>query len=349
METDLLTKLLRLSLSAAADPETEQAPSDLPETPEPWEALSEEARNHRLEPLFGFVLSRRGLLESVPQPFRTSLLQAYRQTLRRNMLHCWVVSQLLPILEQKGIAPILFKGIVLCDAYYPDIGARPMADVDLLIEPPMYEATVEALERCGCLPEHPREGHATAFCGPTNMAIDLHEVFTLFPPEEREQVTEELLLPSLGGQAARTWEPNAMLIHLVVHLTGHRPKTGLLLGWLVDMAFLVQQRGGDLDQRTLEQLAPRPVDLALLWRILGYLQAEWGLSIPPHLSAGVAGHPPLSIGGILRDRRLALWKLPRLRGWVKLLAAGIGARQRPTARLPRVSDLALGLLPGGRD
>lgn len=347
---DLLPILLRLTLSDSSDSECLRFIEASPQSAGAWQALHREANAHRVGPLFAHVLSRRGLESRIPSEQRSALGASYRRTRRANTMQMWVLKTLLPLLSEQGISPIMFKGMVLSDVYYPDLGTRPMGDIDLLVHPEEREAVAAALSRCGLQPVMEKGViHKTNFRDALGVTVDLHQEFLLFPPEGRDRTTEEVVMPGLDGQVVRTWEPNAMLIHLIVHLSGHQPDTGFLLGWLMDIAFLVRKRGEELRLSVLEGLSPSDGELSLLWRVLGFLEVDCGLQIPSDLSGAVSGKKPLSLPGIRRDRRLALWGLPGMRGWYRLLACGVGVRERPPWAYPEASDLVLGLIPGGRE
>ena len=260
-----------------------------------------------------------------------------------------VLRDLLPALAKAGVSPILFKGIVLADAYYPDLGTRPMEDVDMLIQPGESETVAAAFAELGFAQsgEWGSSG-AVIFHNALGVCFDVHERFLLFPLDMRAEITEELEMPGLGGRRVRSWEPNALLVHLLVHLAEHRKKTGFVLGWLLDLAFVVQRRGAELELERLAGLMPDRDGLLLLWRVLGFLQSDCGLVLPAALVAPVGAQRPLRLVGILRDRRLALWGLPGLRGWMRLLACRLGRRKLQEGGYPRMSDLLLGLLPAGR-
>ena len=348
---ELLPKLLRVVL---AGPKASAAANSTPILPQKdaaaWQAGLDEVRAHRVAPVLGYMLRSLGLDRTVPAPYAAALAGDYRQTLVANTLLMRNLGQLLPALADVGVRPIVLKGALLANVYYPDLGARPMGDLDLLIRPEESTAVQQVFTTMGFAAhgEWGVEG-AVYFRNAQGVVFDVHDRFTLYPPEMRDGITTEVAMPSLAGQMVKCWEPNALLVHLLVHLWGHRSLAGLILGWLLDLAFVVQRDGASLCPDRLKSLMPNPQQQQLLWRALGFLQTQAGLVIPEPLRASVDGVRPLSLEGILRDQRLARWGLPGLRGWLRLLACRMHLKARPGASYPSMGDLAKGLLPAGRE
>lgn len=286
----------------------------------------------------------------VPAPCDAAFVSDYRQTLVANTHLMRTLEQLLPRLAGGGVRPIVLKGALLANVYYPDLGTRPMGDIDLLIRPDESAVVLKAFTAMGFAPhgDYDLDG-AVYFRNSRGVIFDVHARFSLFPPEMRDGITEEVAMHGLGGQSVKCWEPNAQLVHLLVHLWGHRPLSGLILGWLLDFAFVVRRDGARLCPRRLESLMPHPEQLRVLWRALGFLREQAGLIIPDHLQGSVDSEPPLRLPGILRDQRLARWGLPSVRGWLRLLACRLHLKTLPGAKYPSMSDLARCLLSSGRD
>ena len=291
-----------------------------------------------------------GLDRTLPAQYGANLVSDYRRTLATNTQLMHALGQVLPALAEAGVRPIAFKGILLANVYYPDLGTRPMGDIDLLIRPEESSVTSQAFTALGFEPhgDYDLDG-AVYFRNSSGVIFDVHTRFSLFAPEMRDGITEEVAMPGLGGQSVKCWEPNAQMVHLLVHLWGHRPLSGLILGWLLDLAFVVRRDSARLCPERLENLMPQPEQLTMLWRALGFLRGQAGLVIPEALQASVDSVPPLRLQGILRDQRLARWGLPSMRGWARLLACRLHLKTLAGAKYPSMSDLAGCLLRSGRD
>jgi hypothetical protein len=59
------------------------------------------------------------------------------------------LDETLDVLAQAGIEPVLLKGAALCYTLYPSMADRPMADIDLLVEPGQARRAREELLRAG--------------------------------------------------------------------------------------------------------------------------------------------------------------------------------------------------------
>lgn len=296
------------------------------------------------------MLRSTGMDRMVPTPYDTTFANDYRQTLAANTLLMHTLRQLMPALAEAGVRPIILKGALLADVYYPDLGTRPMGDIDLLFRAEEARVAHPVFKAMGFTPRDDNTSNdAIVLRNSRGITCDVHHHFSLFPPEMRDGITEEVAMPSLGGQPVKCWEPNAQLVHLLVHLCGHRPFSGLIIGWLLDLAFVVRRDGERLCPKQLESLMPHPKQLRMLWRALGFLREHAGLIIPKDLQESVDSEPPLRLPGILRDQRLARWGLPSMRGWLRLLACHLHLSTPPMANYPSMSDLAQSMLPSGRD
>ena len=75
----------------------------------------------------------RGLQDEVPEPARSSLAEAHAGATARNALLLSEAARVQAGLAGAGIESIVLKGPGLLVAHYPDIGARHVGDVDMLV------------------------------------------------------------------------------------------------------------------------------------------------------------------------------------------------------------------------
>ena len=137
-------------------------------------------------------------------------------------------------------------------------------------------------------------------------------------------MTTDLPTQHMKTRALPVLEPNAMLVHLIVHLDGHRHETGPILCWLLDIAFVLQKWGECLKLERIEQLMPTKKNLIFLFRTIRFLEHEFGEKPPECLAEPIKDLKPFTLPDVLRQRRLALWGLPSLRGWLRLTAIQLG-------------------------
>jgi hypothetical protein len=236
-----------------------------------------------------------------------------------------------------GIQPVACKGVVLQGEYYPDPGTRFMQDLDIWVPGDFRLACESVLLQLGFrpLPRHlPDGGNYRNTAGVT---IDLHWRMRLFEgvPGGFESLTVEA--PSGGF---RVFEPHAMLTHLCVHMLGHYPDTGPMLCWLLDLGFVLRKVGDQVDVARLQTLMPSARHWLTFLRSIGLLGRELGFELPGPLARAAGRVEPLSFASALRLRRLALWGLPALLGWGRLLATLAHVRDADGLSRPSFSDLS---------
>jgi hypothetical protein len=215
-------------------------------------------------------------------------------------------SEVLPILarmEAEGLAPAVIKGFHTAHAYFPEAGARPMADVDVVVAPEHIARAVEILREAGLVTEGSaptaykrewtRPGDEKVWShelwhARSTWRIELHDglnfnavvanVDTPQTPTLRDMMT-------IDGVALRVADPNELIALVATHGSTELYSQRLLR--LVEVVLIARRAHalGQLDwaaveenlalRRTLpfaypllvlvEQLAPGTVD----WRALG--------------------------------------------------------------------------------
>jgi hypothetical protein len=338
----LLRSLLRLPLEEDGSEALDRLATSIGEAPaSAWTEATEALRLHELLPFAGYGLRTHRLEGRVPPATRDTLASAYYESLLRNLCAVELLKDVHERLVERGVEPVLWKGIVLATAFYPDLGARPMADLDLAIDAAERIATLEVLEAAG-LVRRPELDTADAIHleHPCGVLIDLHHRVRLFEGHERAALSRPIALPAAGLDSARVLGPEAMITHLVVHLSGHLRSSGPLLRWVLDFAPVARRWGAELDRDRTLALLPSPHELALLLRLFGFLDRELGQPPPPAFAGLAAGVRPLALAEILRRRRLAQWGLHSPRGWARLALCRLGLRARGPRAFPRAGDFA---------
>jgi len=148
-----------------------------------WQRFVSLALAHQLAPLAYRRLraTRPGV---VPPQVVEALAAAYNRTLAANVLLYDRLRRILEAFRRAGIPVLLLKGAVFAQTLYPSIGARPMGDLDLVIQPGELENVEAILQEFGYRPQghgtRPREYHlrygGEMSYGPPKSwpAIDLH-------------------------------------------------------------------------------------------------------------------------------------------------------------------------------
>ena len=177
---------------------------------------------------------------------------------------------------EAGLPMMALKGAALHAIGLYEPGERPMADVDLLVQPQDAERSARVLESLGfreCSRSWkervfvPLDGHAAGALGEhrdNDIKIELHERIcerlplritditnSVFPPRAR---------PGLNGYASSA----ALMAHLLLHAAGSMTDQGLRLLHLHDLALLTRHMTeADWD----ELLAQRSTERGLWWAL----------------------------------------------------------------------------------
>ena len=94
-------------------------------------------------------MSLRGLEEEIPEPARTVLREAHAGATARNALLLSEAAEVQEAFTAAGIESVILKGPGLLVAHYPDIGARHVADVDILVREGDVARAVEVAKGMG--------------------------------------------------------------------------------------------------------------------------------------------------------------------------------------------------------
>jgi len=118
--------LLALGTERPALPEAAGAVRD-------WEGVLEIARAGSVAESVWSALLLRDLEGAVPEPVRSALADAHAAATARNALLLSEAASAQEALDAAGIPSVVLKGPGLLVAHYPDIGARHVGDVDILV------------------------------------------------------------------------------------------------------------------------------------------------------------------------------------------------------------------------
>ncbi len=309
--------------------------------PASWLGALDVLAPHKVFPLIAYRLREHGLHATVPEEARARLAEMHEQVRARNALLMITLARVLRAASQRGEAPVLLKGILFADSYYPDFSTRPMSDLDLLAAPGRDEALFALLAELGFRPSfhHAVQRHSITFMNRAGVFCDAHRRLPMFDGEPWQAITYEIALQRIRGVRARVLEPNAMLAHLAAHMHGHAPELGPVLLWIVDLAFLLRRSAPELELTRVRRLMGSDHAWALLLRLVRLLE-QAGEPMPAALARAARPVPALSLAALLRQRRITPWGLPAPLGWVRLLAHQLGLHHsdRPVPRLP---DLVL--------
>ena len=115
-----------------------------------WPALFQLAEHHGVLPLVAYNLLHH--LPDVPEDISQSLRSAYEANSQRSLWFAGELARLLEHFTKREIRTIPFKGSVLAQSAYGDLGLRSFFDLDFLISPAQFEQAKQALAEIGYHP-----------------------------------------------------------------------------------------------------------------------------------------------------------------------------------------------------
>jgi hypothetical protein len=98
-----------------------------------WNALAHKAHAEGIGPLLYWKLSKSEQFSSLPEETRNFLRILYAGTKMQNQRRFKDLKTLSNLFYQANISAVVLKGACFALTIYPDIGLRPMSDMDLLI------------------------------------------------------------------------------------------------------------------------------------------------------------------------------------------------------------------------
>jgi Uncharacterised nucleotidyltransferase len=220
----------------------------------------EAAVHHRVG---GFVLAAgaRGRVE-LPAAQREELAARFAVMALHSALLRSELPTVVAALDAAGSAPVLIKGPVIADRYYPDPGLRTFADLDLLVQRERLGAAVGALAeagyeqllefRPGFGERHGHDVHVVRRIGNSRVDVELHWRIGDDPVSSAldwgRLRSGEHRLP-LNGCSVAVAGPAEQLLVLAVHLLSDRAKR---LVWIEDLVLAGGAAAEDEWERAFE-------------------------------------------------------------------------------------------------
>ncbi len=118
-------------------------------SPEDWHLLANKAEEEGVGPLVYWSLSKSGKFSSLPELARNLLRAMYSSTWMHNQKIFKELEVLARLFHQADIPVVVLKGVCFALTIYPDIGLRPMQDMDLLIPAVKISQAVQIATSCG--------------------------------------------------------------------------------------------------------------------------------------------------------------------------------------------------------
>lgn len=237
-----------------------------------WEALPAQAELHGMGPLLWHHLQG----ADIPESTRRTLRGLYLRDRALNQVHTKALLELLDLLGQGGIRPLVLKGLALAWQAYPDPALRPVSDIDLLLEKEDLLSALNLLERVGYRVNAPLgQGNRlpkeltadSPPCDGVSTHVELHHydpahrtINDNSPDDEFRDIREPPQRLTIEGCDVYTTSPLDTLPYLMRHLTRHlfdaRADRPVSFKWMADITSLVERQARDLDWKALLRRDP---------------------------------------------------------------------------------------------
>jgi hypothetical protein len=269
--------------------------------------------SRRLLPL----LYTRLVAESAGDPLLPRLEQAYRDTAAGNRVLLQAIAGVVRTLNRAAIPTLVLKGLALLVRGLIPVGARPMADADLLVPETRALAARDELLGTGWQPVDPVDvdllavRHSIGFVSAAGARLDLHwhVLAECLEPGADDTFWQAAEPVEVGGAPSRTLSAADMLLHTVVH--GVRWSRMPPVRWAADAAILLRSARPPVDWDRLADEAERRRLVLPVGDALGYLHDALELPVPDAVRTRLS-RVAVSIGERIEHRlrmgRRTLWR-----------------------------------------
>ena len=206
-----------------------------------WAYFFEQCQTQGLSSLVYKTLLKIDHIETIiPPDIWSSLRDVYYSTTTSNILIFQTLKRISTCFEKQSIQVIVFKGPMLAESVYRDIGLRPMGDIDILVKKEDVAKTDGILRDLGYsisfgidLLDPPLGLYRNALLyqrlGSLSISVHVHwHIINSLPYHERviqmidiDRIWRESIPIQLGGVTLRTFSPHHQIIYLSMHVFNH--------------------------------------------------------------------------------------------------------------------------------
>ena len=280
-----------------------------------WNHFLSIAQKEGLGPLIYWTLSKSGKFSSLPAPVQKALRAMYSGTWMQNKKMIRELEALVATFHQAEIPVVALKGISFVLTIYPDIGLRPMGDLDLLVPKEKLAEAIQIANRAGyeaLRPEaHPglRDLLYHEIClqktGPQTITLELHhslvadKSYIYAVPVDWFWSQTELLDPSLHSRLKNlhVLSPEAQILFASAHAILQHGGMSAPMRWFYDLDRMIHFYSERIDWDVLLSQARIFEWSSALDAALAQTMAYFNTPIPDHvrtsLSKQTDRHRPL--------------------------------------------------------
>lgn len=271
-----------------------------------WEKLYGLAVEGRLTPLFAHKSP-----QGAPDWFRERCRRDLRENQGHHILLYQQLSKIMDAFAAAEVPLIVLKGPAHADLVYPNPSWRPMVDIDLLVKPADWAASIEILEQLGFASEASDWSDLTEELtgqiallkpmGPAVTAVELHRDLRML--SERMAVRGEVNLERawaearsyvVAGARALTLSPEDTVVYASTHWAQHHFFSSI---WLLDIALMASRH--DIRWDKLVRQAHLDGTAHFLWCALFLGQSLFMAPVPPEVLTAL--QPPFPKGPAIRQ------------------------------------------------
>jgi hypothetical protein len=290
-EFDPLKVLLNL---LAPDPAQDEHSSLLSQMDtEQWSMLIDEVNQQGIAPLFYTLLVNLNNSHKLEIPQKEKLHQTHISTAAKNMLILYETEMILAALQLSGIPAAGLKGIYLLENIYPDIGARSMSDVDLLVKKQDLPKCLAVMRELGyqtnayfsLADKNIDTKHVPPMEKSGSPLVELH--WTLLEEDEpftidADALWERVVPAKIANVHALALGLEDLILHLCLHMT-YQHYLQLGLRGLLDIAMVIHKFYGDIDWNKLVEIAESWGAEKVAALTLKLVETQLKVPIPPEV------------------------------------------------------------------
>jgi hypothetical protein len=256
-----------------------------------WEGHLEPG-SFRLLPLLYVNLQKHG----VDDPAMGKLKGIYRNAWSKNQTLFHEMAKVVGYLQNAGIKTMLLKGASLSLLYYKNNGARPMADIDVLVSFKQARQTYELLQKAGWTSPLPLSeldlifGHAIQLNNRFDKEFDLYWRPFNDCSDELEKIFWDGAMPvKIANVNSLAPNPTDMLFHVIIHGMAWNPIPPIR--WIADAITLINSSDLTIDWQRLISTAQKNHLNLRFKNGLQYLYDNFHPSIPPSVMESALNLP----------------------------------------------------------
>ncbi len=213
----------------------------------------------------------------------------YYNTLAHNIYQLKEAGEVIRALQGSGIPVIVLKGAALLETVHPDPGTRPMADIDLLVDPSNLKKSEEVLRGLNFSLVPTGELHYIKREGSLFTQIDLH--WDIWYLKELKKIWQSAIKAKVGGVETMIMSPEDAIIYTVAHSTVHHGTFNLV--WADDVSRLISHYNEKINwAHFIEKVTSYNLQVPIFYFFSRLKDLNKDLPIPPYVIKRLT--PPFS-------------------------------------------------------